>query len=52
MIAALRDNVEAGFTHLEAPAAAKSPSEFVELQTDFVRTQIEKSAEPEASRPR
>ncbi|SFP87338.1 phasin [Mesorhizobium sp. NFR06] len=44
-IAALRANAEAGFTHLEALVAAKSPSEFFELQTAFVREQIEKSAE-------
>ena len=45
MIAALRANAEAGFTHLEALVAVKSPSEFIELQTAFLRQQIEKSAE-------
>ncbi|MDX8506159.1 phasin [Mesorhizobium captivum] len=45
MIAALRDNAEAGFTHLEALVAAKSLSECIELQTAFLRKQIEKSAE-------
>ena len=45
LIAALRDNAEAAFTHLEALATAKSPSEFIELQTAFLHKQIEKSAE-------
>ena len=45
MIAALRANAEAGFTHLQALVAAKSPSEFLELQTAFLHQQIEKSAE-------
>ncbi|RUV73004.1 phasin, partial [Mesorhizobium sp. M5C.F.Ca.IN.020.14.1.1] len=31
-IAALRANVEASFSHLEALVAVKSPSEFIELQ--------------------
>lgn len=44
-IAALQANAEAGFTHLEALVAVKSPSEFFELQAAFVRKQIEKSAE-------
>ena len=44
-IAALRANAEAGFTHLEALVAVKSPSEFFELQTAFLRKQIENSAE-------
>ncbi|UVK48526.1 phasin (plasmid) [Mesorhizobium sp. AR07] len=44
-IAALQANAEAGFTHLEALVAVKSPSEFFELQTAFLRKQIEKSAE-------
>ncbi|TJW49423.1 MAG: phasin [Mesorhizobium sp.] len=47
-IAALRANAEAGFTHLEALVAVKSPSEFFELQTAFLRKQIEKSAEQAA----
>lgn len=45
MIAAMRTNTEASFTHLEALVAAKSPSEFLELQTAFLQKQIEKSAE-------
>jgi phasin len=45
MIAALRANAEAAFTHLEALAAVKSTSEFFELQTAFLHKQIEKSAE-------
>ncbi|TIW04867.1 MAG: phasin [Mesorhizobium sp.] len=44
-IAALQANAEAGFTHLEALVAVKSPSEFFELHTAFLRKQIEKSAE-------
>lgn len=44
-IAALQANAEAGFTHLEALVAVKSPSEFFELQSAFLRKQIEKSAE-------
>lgn len=44
-IAALRANAEAGFSHLEALVAVKSPSEFVELQTAFLRTQVEKTVE-------
>ncbi|BCH12840.1 phasin (plasmid) [Mesorhizobium sp. 131-3-5] len=44
-IAALQANAEAGFTLLEALVAVKSPSEFFELQTAFLRKQIEKSAE-------
>ncbi|MET2831223.1 phasin [Mesorhizobium shangrilense] len=45
MLAALRANAEASFTHLEALVAVKSPSEFIELQTAFLRKQVEKSAE-------
>ncbi|ANT54461.1 phasin [Mesorhizobium amorphae] len=45
MIASLRANAEAGFTHLEALVAVKSPSEFLEVQIAFVHKQIEKSAE-------
>jgi phasin len=44
-IAALRANAEASFSHLEALVAVKSPSEFVELQTAFLRKQIEKTVE-------
>jgi len=45
MIAALRDNAEAGFTQLEALVAAKSLSECIELQAAFLHKQLEKSAE-------
>ncbi|WP_292280700.1 phasin family protein, partial [Mesorhizobium sp.] len=45
MIAALRANTEAGFTHLETLVAVKSLSEFIELQTAFLREQVEKFAE-------
>ncbi|AZO47957.1 MAG: phasin [Mesorhizobium sp.] len=44
-IAALRANADAYFTHLEALATVKSLSEFVELQTAFLRKQMEKSVE-------
>ncbi|BCH19917.1 hypothetical protein MesoLjLa_67680 (plasmid) [Mesorhizobium sp. L-2-11] len=44
-IAARQANAEAGFTHLEALIAVKSPSEFFELQTAFLHKQIEKSAD-------
>jgi phasin len=44
-IAALRANAEAGFSHLEALVAVKSPSEFVELQTAFLRKQVERTLE-------
>ncbi|TJW74627.1 MAG: phasin, partial [Mesorhizobium sp.] len=44
-LAALQANAEAGFTHLEALVAVKSPSEFLELQTTFLGKQIENSAE-------
>ena len=40
-ISALRANTEAGFSHLEALANAKSFSEVVELQTGFFRAQFE-----------
>lgn len=45
MIAALRANAEAGFMHLEALAAVKSLSEFIELQSAFLNKQIENAAE-------
>jgi phasin len=45
VVAALRANTEAYFTHLEALAAVKSLSAFVELQTAFLRKQMERSAE-------
>jgi phasin len=44
-IAALRANAEAGFSHLEALVAVKSPSEFIELQTAFLRMQVERTVE-------
>jgi phasin len=42
-IATLRANADAGFSHLEALAGARSLSEVVELQTAFVRKQVEAS---------
>ncbi|MER9969749.1 phasin [Mesorhizobium sp. M0060] len=44
-IAALRANAEAGFSHLEALVAVKSLSEFIELQTAFLRNQVEQTVE-------
>lgn len=44
-IAAVRANTEAGFSHLEALVAVKSPTEFIELQTAFLRKQVEKTVE-------
>ena len=44
-IAALRANAEAGFSHLEALIGARSPSEVVELQTAFLRKQVEKTVD-------
>ena len=44
-IAALRANAEAGFSHLEALVAVRSPFEFIELQTAFLRKQVEKTVE-------
>lgn len=40
-IAALRGNAEADFSHLEALVEAKSLSEIVELQTNFLRKRVE-----------
>lgn len=40
-IAAMRANAEAGFDHLESLIAAKSLSEIVELQTAFLRKNVE-----------
>ncbi|MEO9612220.1 MAG: phasin [Nitratireductor sp.] len=40
-VAAMRANAEAGFGHLEALIGAKTISEFVELQTGFVRKNVE-----------
>ena len=44
-IAVLRANTEAAFSHFEALIAVKSPSELAELQTAFVRKQIESAVE-------
>ncbi|PZV38457.1 phasin [Mesorhizobium kowhaii] len=44
-IAVLRANTEAAFSHFEALVSVKSPSEFVELQTAFVRKQVEQTVE-------
>ncbi|MER9216759.1 phasin [Mesorhizobium sp. M0663] len=44
-IAALRANAEAGFSHLEALVAVKSLSEFIDLQTAFLRNQVEQTVE-------
>ncbi|MFD2236805.1 phasin family protein [Aureimonas populi] len=44
-IEAMRTNAEMGFTHLEKLAAVKSLSELIELQTSYVRRQIETAAE-------
>ncbi|CAN7705481.1 phasin [Mesorhizobium sp. LjNodule214] len=44
-IAVLRANADAAFSHFEALIAVKSPSEFVELQTAFVRSQVEQAVE-------
>ncbi|OWK18286.1 phasin [Mesorhizobium amorphae CCBAU 01583] len=43
-IAAMRANADSAFSHFEALIAVKSPSEFVELQTAFVRRQVESAA--------
>jgi phasin len=40
-IGAMRANAELTFSHLEALVGAKSVSEFVELQTSFVRKSVE-----------
>ncbi|HEY4193339.1 MAG TPA: phasin [Mesorhizobium sp.] len=40
-IAALRTNADAGFSHLEALIGARSLSEVFELQSAFVRKQVE-----------
>ncbi len=40
-IGAMRANAEANFAHFEALLGVKSLSEFVELQTSFVRKQVE-----------
>lgn len=40
-VSAFRSNAEAGFSHLEALIGARSLSEVIELQTAFVRKQVE-----------
>lgn len=40
-IAAMRANTEAGFSHIEALLGVKSISEFIELQTSFLRKSVE-----------
>jgi len=44
-IATMRANAEAGFSHLEALAGVKSLSELIELQTSFVRKNVELAVE-------
>lgn len=44
-ISAMRANAEAGFSHLEALVGAKTLSEVVELQTSFLRKQVESGVE-------
>lgn len=44
-IATMRSNAEAGFSHLEALIGAKSLSEVIELQTSFLRKQVEAGVE-------
>jgi phasin len=44
-IAALRANAEANFSHIEALLGVKSVSEFVELQTSFLRKRVEMTVE-------
>ncbi|QPC86812.1 phasin [Mesorhizobium sp. NBSH29] len=44
-IAAMRANADAGFSHLEALAGVKSISDFVELQTAFMRKSFETAVE-------
>ena len=44
-LSAMRTNAQAGFDHLEALLGAKSLSEFVELQTSFLRKQAETAME-------
>ena len=44
-IAALRTNAEMGFSHIESLLAVKSVSEFIELQTAFLRKGVETMVE-------
>ncbi|WP_157020306.1 phasin [Mesorhizobium xinjiangense] len=45
LIAAMRANAEAGFSHLEALLGAKSISQVLELQTAFARKGVEMAVE-------
>jgi phasin len=44
-IAAMRANADASFSHLEALVGVKSLSELIELQTSFLRKQVERSVD-------
>ena len=44
-IAAMRANSEAAFSHLEALVGVKSVSEFIELQTAYLRKRVEMTVE-------
>lgn len=44
-IAVLRANAEADFAHLEALVGAKSISDFIELQTSYLRKRVELAVE-------
>jgi len=44
-VANLRNNAEAGFSHIEALIGAKSLSEVMELQTAFLRQNVEQAVE-------
>ncbi len=44
-ISAMRASAEAGFSHLEALVGVKSLSEFIELQTSFMRKRVEVTVE-------
>ena len=44
-IAAMRANSEAAFSHLEALVGVKSVSEFLELQTGYLRKRVEMTVE-------
>jgi phasin len=44
-LAAMRTNTEAGFSHLEQLAAARSLSDMIELQTSFMRKTFETMVE-------
>jgi phasin len=44
-VAAMRTNAEMGFSHIESLLAVKSVSEFIELQTAFLRKGVETMVE-------